>query len=67
MFKLTLKHKKWLWAYAFLLIPMAFFLYVRLYPTISSFRISLFDWNPLSPEHPFVGIDNYKAVWEQLG
>lgn len=67
MFKLTLKRKKWLWAYAFLLIPMVFFLYIRLYPTISSFRISLFDWNPLSPTHAFVGLDNYKEAFEQLG
>jgi multiple sugar transport system permease protein len=29
--------------------------------------MSLYDWNPLSPTHPFVGFDNYKEVYEQLG
>ncbi len=33
---LTLAQRQALWAYVFLLIPMAFFLLVRLYPAVSS-------------------------------
>ena len=66
MLHLSLQKKKWIWAYAFLLIPMTFFIFIRLYPTISSFRISLYDWNPLAAEHPFVGIENYQKVSEDL-
>ena len=67
MFKLTLRQKKWVWAYAFLLIPMAFFLVIRIYPTLTAFRISLFDWNPLAKTHPFIGMDNYIRVFKELG
>ncbi len=66
MFKLTLKKRTWIWAYLFLLIPMVFFIAIRLFPTLSAFRLSLFEWNPLATEHDFVGLDNYKTIWEQL-
>lgn len=67
MLHLSLEKRKWAWAYLFLLIPMAFFMFIRLNPTISSFRISLYDWNPLAPTHPFVGFENYAEVFEEMG
>lgn len=66
MFKLTLKKKQWLWAYLFLLVPMIFFITIRLIPTLSAFRISLYNWNPLATEHEFVGLENYRTIWEEL-
>ena len=66
MIRLTLKQKKWLWAYLFLLIPMTFFLLVRILPTLSSFRISLYDWNPLAKEHTFIGLENYEKMVDEL-
>ena len=66
MIRLTLKQKKWLWAYLFLLIPMGFFLLIRILPTISSFRISLYDWNPLAKEHTYIGLENYEKMVDEL-
>jgi multiple sugar transport system permease protein len=66
MFHLTLKKKQWLWAYLFLLIPMIFFIAIRLFPTLSAFRISLFEWNPLATEHEFIQLENYQTIYEEL-
>jgi multiple sugar transport system permease protein len=55
-----------LWAYLFLLIPLAFFLYIRIYPTLFAFRISLHDWNPLAAEQTFVGLENYQELLGEL-
>lgn len=66
MFKLTLEKQKWMWAYAFLLLPMIFFLFIRISPTLYSFNISLYDWNPLSTTHTFIGIDNYEKLLKEI-
>lgn len=67
MFQLTLARRKVLWAYIFLLIPIVFFLYIRIYPTFSAFQMSLYDWNPLAVEQKYVGLDNYQKLFEELG
>lgn len=67
MSKLTLSQRRAVWAYLFLLVPMAFFLYFRIGPTLSAFNISLHDWNPLAQEQPFVGAANYEKLWTELG
>ena len=57
---MSLRTRRILWAYAFILIPLLFFIVVRAYPTLFAFNISLHDWNPLrAGEQPFVGIDNF--------
>ena len=66
-FHLTLARKKVVWAYIFLAIPIVFFAYIRIYPTIFAFQMSLHDYNPLSEEQPFVGFENYEKVFEELG
>ena len=66
MFRLTLEKRKWISAYLFLLIPLIFFLSIRLYPTLSAFRISLYDWNPLADEHEFIAVDNFKSIFEDF-
>jgi len=58
----TLKRRQAYWAYAFLLIPMIFFLWIRIYPVLSSFHISLLEWDIFSPNKPFVGLDNYQRM-----
>lgn len=47
-------------------VPLVFFLYIRIGPTISAFNISLHEWNPLATEQTFVGFDNYVELWEDL-
>jgi len=64
--RVGLQRKRQIWAYIFLLIPMAFFLFIRLAPTLFAFNMSLRDWNPLSPEQPFVGLKNFVKIVTEL-
>ncbi|MGJ3238796.1 MAG: carbohydrate ABC transporter permease [Anaerolineae bacterium] len=66
MFNLTLAKRKILWAYIFLAIPIVFFLYIRIYPTLFAFQMSLYDWNPLAEEQRFVAFDNYDRLLDEL-
>ncbi|MFQ5612425.1 MAG: carbohydrate ABC transporter permease [Anaerolineae bacterium] len=66
MLKLTISQRRVLWAYTFLFIPMLFFIFIRIGPTLSAFRISLHEWNPLATEQKFVGLANYQELWEEL-
>ena len=64
MFQLTLARRKVLWAYAFLLIPLIFFICIRIYPTLFAMQISFFDWSPLATEQKYVGLENYQMLLE---
>ena len=66
MRNLSISQRRALWAYIMLFVPMAFFIFIRIIPTLSAFNISLHDWNPLASEQPFVGLDNYKELWADL-
>ena len=58
----SLAQRQTLWAYAFLLVPLGFFLLIRIYPALDSLRLSLLDFNsPLKPA-PFIGLDNFKEL-----
>ena len=52
-----------LWAYGFLLVPLLFFLAIRLAPALSSLYISLHEWNIISPAKPYVGFQNFRAIF----
>lgn len=65
-FRWTLARKKIVWAYIFLAIPIVFFAYIRIYPTFFAFQMSLHDYNPLAVEQPYVGLENYEKVVEEL-
>jgi len=67
VFSLTLAKKKIVWAYIFLAIPIVFFAYIRIYPALFAFQMSLHDYNPLAAEQPYVGLENYDKVFEELG
>ena len=66
-FRWTLARKKIVWAYIFLAIPIVFFAYIRIYPTLFAFQMSLHDYNPLAVEQPYVGLENYERVFDELG
>ena len=51
-----------LWAYTFLLVPLLFFLTIRLAPAFSALYISLHQWNIISPSKPFVGLQNFRLL-----
>ena len=66
MINLTNHQRRVMWAYIFLFVPMMFFLFIRILPTLSAFNISLHEWNPLATEQTFIGLDNYRQLWEDL-
>lgn len=63
---LTLKQRKILWAYLFLSVSLAFYTIIRWYPTLLAFNISFRDWNVFEGAGPWVGLENYQAIWEDL-
>ncbi|MCA9903475.1 MAG: sugar ABC transporter permease [Anaerolineae bacterium] len=66
MLRLTLARRKILWAYIFLAIPILFFAYIRIYPTIFAFQMSLHDYNPLATEHQYVGLENFQKLIDEF-
>lgn len=62
--KLSLSRKMGLWGYAFLFIPLIYFIVVFLIPMVQAFQFSFLDYRTLSTERPFVGLENYQKVFE---
>ena len=65
-FRWTLARRKVVWAYIFLAIPIVFFAYIRIYPALFAFQMSLHDYNPLAIEQPYVGLENYQHLLDEL-
>lgn len=70
--RLTLERRRWLWGYAFILIPLIFFLAIRIGPTLYAVWVSFHKWDPIAIDRPFIGMDNYrtlvddKVFWKSL-
>ncbi len=60
--KLRLRHREALWGYAFIGLPLLFFLVVRIYPALLAFNVSLHEWDIMSRARPFVGLDNFRQL-----
>ena len=60
---LSLEQRKQVWAYLFLLVPLLFFILIRFAPTIFAMSVSFQKWDILSPNKPFVGLDNYRTLF----
>lgn len=56
--RFTIQQKQVIWAWAFLAIPVLFYVVIRFYPTLNAFVLSFTNWNMLKPAK-FVGLDNY--------
>lgn len=61
-YRLGLGTREALWAYAFLLIPLAFFLFLRIWPAMQSFWLSLFTWHVDPARRDFVGFGYYAEM-----
>lgn len=61
---LTLTQKRSLWAWGTLAIPLLFFVIVRMAPTLYAMHISLYDWQILGDDQPWVGLANYKSLFK---
>lgn len=55
---LTIMQKRTIWAWAFLAIPIVFFVVIRFYPTFNAFVLSFQEWNLLG-DRTWAGFDNY--------
>lgn len=60
--QMTLERRRWLWAYAFIAIPLLFFLAIRIGPTLYAVWVSLHQWDPIALQRPFIGLDNYRTL-----
>lgn len=63
-FHLTLSQRRAMWAYIFLILPLLFFITIRFAPTLFAMSVSLFQWNIISPNKPWVGLQNYQTLYE---
>ncbi|WP_246067071.1 carbohydrate ABC transporter permease [Paenibacillus koleovorans] len=58
----TLKVKKMIWAYIFLVPQLLLFLFFTIYPIIMSYVYVFFDWYGLGPLEDFIGLDNFRTI-----
>ncbi len=58
----SLERKKQRYAYTFLIIPMLFYIGIRFYPTFYAFYLSFTDWNIVSKNMHFIGLENYRRL-----
>ena len=64
--RLSLSSREAIWAYIFLLVPLAFFLFFRLWPALQSFRLSFFSWHVDPEMRNFVGLQYYREMWAEF-
>ena len=63
---MSLKSRRILWAYLFLIIPLAFFLIVRTGPSLFAFDVSLRAYNPMAADKPYNELANYVRLFKDL-
>lgn len=59
---LTIRQKQIAWAWAFLAVPVLFYVVIRFYPTANAMLISFQNWNLLG-ERTWTGVDNYRKLF----
>jgi multiple sugar transport system permease protein len=59
--RLSLRHKRVIWAWSFLAVPVVFYATIRFWPTLEALALSFTNWNLLRPAS-FVGLENYKRL-----
>ncbi|RIH87024.1 Lactose transport system permease protein LacF [Meiothermus luteus] len=59
---LPLATREALWALAFLAIPLAFFLFIRIWPAFQALWLSLFSWHADPDQRSFVGLEHYHKM-----
>ncbi len=61
--RLKLHSRMAFYGLAFLAIPFAYFIAVMILPMIEAFQYSFQKYNILSPDKPFIGLDNYTSLF----
>ncbi|WP_295812089.1 carbohydrate ABC transporter permease [uncultured Nitratireductor sp.] len=59
---LSITQKQIVWAWAFLALPVLFYVVIRFYPTANAFVLSFQEWNLLG-DRKFVGLENYAKLF----
>ncbi|MEM1388816.1 MAG: sugar ABC transporter permease [Pseudomonadota bacterium] len=59
---LSIRQKQIVWAWAFLALPVVFYVVIRFYPTGNAVVISFQDWNLLG-DRTWAGWENYAKLW----
>ncbi|MCX7740857.1 MAG: sugar ABC transporter permease [Meiothermus sp.] len=62
--RVSLATREALWAFAFLAIPLAFFLFIRIWPAFQALWLSLFSWHADPAQRAFVGLEHYQKMLE---
>ena len=57
-----LRRRMWMFAALALLPTLAVYVWVRLVPIVETLRLSLHQWNILSRNKPFIGLDNFREL-----
>ncbi|MEJ2666720.1 MAG: sugar ABC transporter permease [Deinococcales bacterium] len=60
--RLSLSARETLWAYLFLLLPLAFYGFLRIYPAVQSFNLSLHRWHVDPAKRVFLGLTYYREL-----
>ncbi len=59
---LSIPQKQIVWAWAFLALPVLFYVVIRFYPTANAFVLSFQEWNLLG-DRKYVGLENYTKLF----
>ncbi|WPZ16702.1 sugar ABC transporter permease (plasmid) [Nitratireductor rhodophyticola] len=59
-----LQQKRWRFAILAILPTLAIFAWVRMYPIVETLRLSLHQWNILSKNKPFIGLANFRELFQ---
>ncbi|NWF68327.1 MAG: sugar ABC transporter permease [Chloroflexi bacterium] len=54
---------RYLWAAAFLALPLAVYIFFVILPLLSSFYYSLTDWNGFDVDYNYVGLENFQKMF----
>ncbi|MCF7942484.1 MAG: sugar ABC transporter permease [Spirochaetia bacterium] len=60
----SLERTKRVWAYLFLILPIIFYVLIRFYPTFYAFYLSLTNWDIVSKDKQFIGLENYRNIMQ---
>ena len=60
--RLSLSQRRAVSAYVLLVVPLLFFVFIRIVPTLSALQVAFYQWDMLSEERPFVGLANFQRL-----
>jgi N-acetylglucosamine transport system permease protein len=57
-----MRHGRYTFVISFLVAPIALYAVFVLAPIVQAFFVAMTDWNGLSPDYKFVGLDNFSKI-----